>query len=687
MSAVRSKVRLYDLAKDLKIDTKRLIEEVRREGVDVSVPSNSISKDFAKRIRDRYSAKDRSQGKRANKFPGDSLTRHLPIVSAVDSSIRKPQITVVQLKGPLPNNNKGALSQDVVTGETKVPVQKESSSKTTVQQGANKRRICPLCGMPFKFKTEVNSHLFKTHGYILKGSRLTKPTMRLVYRPGDQTSSSQRGSRKDSPAELWQVVANEPTRTAPIVVPKEPKKRRCIACPSEFLTKAALREHVATNHVEEIISGKIVSKIKVEHLSKALSVSSDAVESIARQIDSARKPGGYIPSHLVRGIVRLIRMRDLSEKRSDVSSSVNSKFDEPTDGPGTDEFKEVEANVLYIPDRETDARRLKSLLESRCASVTLIQVGNDHLTREHAGKIYHLVAGSDSVNLTKSLSRVMRHIERVSPQHYDFQNSLGLTHAIWIANAGTTAEPVANVNSVKAIEGTVQAAVATSSFTLTPAVIEVLLRKDFGDLRQLIDDCLKGRRLRADDQSLFTTDPETLRQYARILKSKLSASSSARRIVTRILEDIAIYEKRGPLLAATKVSWKLLPKGSHPFERILKHFEQLSRRRRNPIFDVARLHKINSLSPDEIYVGIDEFEGYAVFYFHEGPTAVLDCPLTGNAIYVFGENWKTLSRLTKSALINNRTRDCQRIIHKGEWFLRLKSVMATRRVRAKALLR
>ena len=54
MSAVTSKVRIYDLAKDLKIDTKRLIEEVRREGVDVSVPSNSISKELAEKIRDKY---------------------------------------------------------------------------------------------------------------------------------------------------------------------------------------------------------------------------------------------------------------------------------------------------------------------------------------------------------------------------------------------------------------------------------------------------------------------------------------------------------------------------------------------------------------------------------------------------------------------------------------------------------
>jgi translation initiation factor IF-2 len=52
--SVTSKVRLYDLAKELKQDTKRLIEEVRREGVDVNVPSNSVSKELADKIRNRY---------------------------------------------------------------------------------------------------------------------------------------------------------------------------------------------------------------------------------------------------------------------------------------------------------------------------------------------------------------------------------------------------------------------------------------------------------------------------------------------------------------------------------------------------------------------------------------------------------------------------------------------------------
>ena len=59
-----SKIRIYDLAKELKLDTKRLIEEVRREGVDVSVPSNSVSKELAEKIRNKYFPKKEAQVKR-----------------------------------------------------------------------------------------------------------------------------------------------------------------------------------------------------------------------------------------------------------------------------------------------------------------------------------------------------------------------------------------------------------------------------------------------------------------------------------------------------------------------------------------------------------------------------------------------------------------------------------------------
>lgn len=52
--SVGNKVRIYELAKELKQDTKVVMEQLRREGADVSVPSNSVSKELAEKIRNRY---------------------------------------------------------------------------------------------------------------------------------------------------------------------------------------------------------------------------------------------------------------------------------------------------------------------------------------------------------------------------------------------------------------------------------------------------------------------------------------------------------------------------------------------------------------------------------------------------------------------------------------------------------
>ena len=52
------RVRIYDLARELKQDTKLVIEHLRREGADVSVPSNSVSKELADRIRHKYLPKN-----------------------------------------------------------------------------------------------------------------------------------------------------------------------------------------------------------------------------------------------------------------------------------------------------------------------------------------------------------------------------------------------------------------------------------------------------------------------------------------------------------------------------------------------------------------------------------------------------------------------------------------------------
>src|SRR5262245_35151732 len=49
-----SKVRIYDLAKELKLESKKILEDARRMGVDVSVPSNTLEDAVAAKIREMY---------------------------------------------------------------------------------------------------------------------------------------------------------------------------------------------------------------------------------------------------------------------------------------------------------------------------------------------------------------------------------------------------------------------------------------------------------------------------------------------------------------------------------------------------------------------------------------------------------------------------------------------------------
>src|SRR5262245_6684835 len=54
MATGQHKIRIYDLAKELKLDNKKVMEDARREGIDVSVPSNTVPHEVAERIRLKY---------------------------------------------------------------------------------------------------------------------------------------------------------------------------------------------------------------------------------------------------------------------------------------------------------------------------------------------------------------------------------------------------------------------------------------------------------------------------------------------------------------------------------------------------------------------------------------------------------------------------------------------------------
>ena len=68
--AARKTVRIYDLARELKQDTKRVMEELRRAGADVSVASNSVPIEFADKLRNKYLTKAES-ARKAPSHQGD----------------------------------------------------------------------------------------------------------------------------------------------------------------------------------------------------------------------------------------------------------------------------------------------------------------------------------------------------------------------------------------------------------------------------------------------------------------------------------------------------------------------------------------------------------------------------------------------------------------------------------------
>ena len=100
---VSSKIRLYDLAKELKLDTKRLIEEVRREGVDVSVPSNSVSKELAEKIRNKYFPKKETIAKRG-----------VRVVKRAERAVEEPPAVEAATAAPAPEPETDRRMRQVV---------------------------------------------------------------------------------------------------------------------------------------------------------------------------------------------------------------------------------------------------------------------------------------------------------------------------------------------------------------------------------------------------------------------------------------------------------------------------------------------------------------------------------------------------------------------------------------------
>jgi hypothetical protein len=123
------------------------------------------------------------------------------------------------------------------------------------------------------------------------------------------------------------------------------------------------------------------------------------------------------------------------------------------------------------------------------------------------------------------------------------------------------------------------------------------------------------------------------------------------------------------------VPWEILPPGRWTFADLIGHIHRLRLRYPEYQWEEERLLLVRGLAPLECYVGSDEFEGYFAFTFAGTERALLEHPIRGNAVYIIERDWRSLCQLPKYELLTEYGHEVGRVIHRGDWELRLRRLL------------
>lgn len=113
------------------------------------------------------------------------------------------------------------------------------------------------------------------------------------------------------------------------------------------------------------------------------------------------------------------------------------------------------------------------------------------------------------------------------------------------------------------------------------------------------------------------------------------------------------------------VNWEIIPKGERIWESFsTKTTERLSKSEQ--ILIQERFDYINSFKPNSIRQGVGGYTGYLIFEFEDKNLFIFDSILYGDAMYIFKDDWVTVSKLTKKQIVQNNLAE-ERIIHNKLW--------------------
>ena len=210
--AIGKKIRVYDLAKEVKQDTKRIMEDLRREGADISVPSNSVSAELAEKIRLRYVPKAEVAPKRTIKVikgskkpdePTEAIAVSVPEVETppVAEFTDVPTVEEHPLAADEPKSVRKVLKKKPVLEEKPVEAISESEVDEAVVETEPTETVELTSDADTNGGAEIQTsgvttrRILRPSGTQIKQLTLTKDALEKGVKPGER------------------VVAEAPTKT------------------------------------------------------------------------------------------------------------------------------------------------------------------------------------------------------------------------------------------------------------------------------------------------------------------------------------------------------------------------------------------------------------------------------------------------------------------------------------------
>jgi translation initiation factor IF-2 len=138
-------VRIYDLARELKQEPKRIIEDLRREGADVSVPSNSVTKELADKVRNKYFPKVETAPKRTIKVIKKAVKKkEAPEPAAEEAPVETPAPVVEEAPAEAGKKAPEPAEEKVETEEKTAVRVKMMVAKPKLEEAAKVETAAPV---------------------------------------------------------------------------------------------------------------------------------------------------------------------------------------------------------------------------------------------------------------------------------------------------------------------------------------------------------------------------------------------------------------------------------------------------------------------------------------------------------------------------------------------------------------